>query len=167
MCLLVEWCLAHYGPLLKKRFVLLMIFVFPATQLLQHEGATYDHWSLFFFYLFSLKIFVCVTWQFLCFMFQFLICSLAFATFSVEKTLPQNRLQLSFTLVLTAVAFKSVVNSSLPRISYLTYMVGITSISFISSLWKVVPHTNMKFYVSNMISIHVICQCYLMWRYSV
>ncbi|XP_060595423.1 cys-loop ligand-gated ion channel-like isoform X3 [Ruditapes philippinarum] len=56
------------------------------------------------------------------FMITFLICSLAFATFSVEKTLPQNRLQLSFTLVLTAVAFKSVVNSSLPRISYLTYM---------------------------------------------
>lgn len=53
---------------------------------------------------------------------QFLICTLAFATFSVEKKLPQNRLQLSFTLVLTAVAFKSVVNSSLPRISYLTYM---------------------------------------------
>lgn len=56
------------------------------------------------------------------FMITFLICSLAFATFSVDKELPQNRLQLSFTLVLTAVAFKSVVNSSLPRISYLTYM---------------------------------------------
>ncbi|KAL5006072.1 hypothetical protein ScPMuIL_017230 [Solemya velum] len=56
------------------------------------------------------------------FMVTFLICSLAFATFSVDKKLPQNRLQLSFTLVLTAVAFKSVVNSSLPRISYLTYM---------------------------------------------
>ena len=55
---------------------------------------------------------------------QFLICSLAFATFSVDKGMPQNRLQLSFTLVLTAVAFKSVVNSSLPRISYLTYMVS-------------------------------------------
>ncbi|CAG5120505.1 unnamed protein product, partial [Candidula unifasciata] len=52
----------------------------------------------------------------------FLICSLSFITFSVEKDLPQNRLQLSFTLVLTAVAFKSVVNQSLPRISYLTYM---------------------------------------------
>uniref|UniRef100_K1QX27 Cys-loop ligand-gated ionic channel n=1 Tax=Magallana gigas TaxID=29159 RepID=K1QX27_MAGGI len=56
------------------------------------------------------------------FLVTFLICTLAFATFSVEKKLPQNRLQLSFTLVLTAVAFKSVVNSSLPRISYLTYM---------------------------------------------
>ncbi|XP_052827029.1 cys-loop ligand-gated ion channel-like isoform X2 [Octopus bimaculoides] len=56
------------------------------------------------------------------FMVTFLICSLAFTTFSVDKKYPQNRLQLSFTLVLTAVAFKSVVNQSLPRISYLTYM---------------------------------------------
>ncbi|XP_013085243.1 cys-loop ligand-gated ion channel-like isoform X3 [Biomphalaria glabrata] len=56
------------------------------------------------------------------FMITFLICTLSFATFSVDKWLPQNRLQLSFTLVLTAVAFKSVVNQSLPRISYLTYM---------------------------------------------
>ncbi|XP_005111291.2 cys-loop ligand-gated ion channel [Aplysia californica] len=56
------------------------------------------------------------------FMVTFLICSLSFATFSVDKKHPQNRLQLSFTLVLTAVAFKSVVNQSLPRISYLTYM---------------------------------------------
>lgn len=58
-----------------------------------------------------------------CFLFQFLICSLCFATFSVDKNRPHNRLQLSFTLMLTAVAFKSVVNQSLPKISYLTYMV--------------------------------------------
>ncbi|XP_076443972.1 cys-loop ligand-gated ion channel-like isoform X2 [Babylonia areolata] len=56
------------------------------------------------------------------FMVTFLICSLSFATFSVDKKYPQNRLQLSFTLMLTSVAFKSVVNQSLPRISYLTYM---------------------------------------------
>jgi hypothetical protein len=56
--------------------------------------------------------------------FQLLICSLSFATFSVDKSLPQSRLQLSFTLMLTSVAFKSVVNQSLPRISYLTYMVS-------------------------------------------
>ncbi len=56
---------------------------------------------------------------------QFLICSLAFATFAVDRKLPQNRLQLSFTLVLTSVAFKFVVNQSLPKISYLTYLVGL------------------------------------------
>ncbi|XP_064598221.1 cys-loop ligand-gated ion channel-like isoform X2 [Liolophura sinensis] len=56
------------------------------------------------------------------FMVTFLICSLCFATFSVDKNRPHNRLQLSFTLMLTAVAFKSVVNQSLPKISYLTYM---------------------------------------------
>ncbi|XP_013387103.1 uncharacterized protein LOC106156405 isoform X2 [Lingula anatina] len=56
------------------------------------------------------------------FLVTFLFCSLSFATFSVEYNLPQNRLQLSFTLVLTAVAFKFVINQSLPRVSYLTYL---------------------------------------------
>ncbi len=59
----------------------------------------------------------------LCFCPQFLICSLAFTTFAVGRDKPQNRLQLSFTLVLTSVAFKFVVNQSLPKISYLTYLV--------------------------------------------
>ena len=54
---------------------------------------------------------------------QFLIACLSFLTFAVKVTLPQNRLQLAFTLVLTNVAFKFVVNQSLPRISYLTYLV--------------------------------------------
>ncbi|KAI0208387.1 hypothetical protein LSAT2_006925 [Lamellibrachia satsuma] len=56
------------------------------------------------------------------FLITFLICSLSFATFAVDRRLPQNRLQLSFTLVLTSVAFKFVVNQSLPKISYLTYL---------------------------------------------
>ena len=55
--------------------------------------------------------------------FQFFISALSFATFSVSPELPQNRLQLSFTLLLTSVAFKFVINQSLPKISYLTYMV--------------------------------------------
>ncbi|XP_064646448.1 cys-loop ligand-gated ion channel-like [Lineus longissimus] len=50
------------------------------------------------------------------------ICSLGLCTFSVSVVLPQNRLQLSFTLVLTIVAFKYVINQSLPKISYLTYL---------------------------------------------
>ena len=63
---------------------------------------------------------------------QFLITSLAFATFSVQRDLPQNRLQLSFTLVLTSVAFKFVVNQSLPKISYLTYLVSLFYLMFIT-----------------------------------
>ena len=55
---------------------------------------------------------------------QFLIGALSFLTFAVDPILPQNRLQLTFTLVLTAVAFKFVVNQSLPNISYLTYLVS-------------------------------------------
>ncbi len=56
---------------------------------------------------------------------QFFISALSFATFAVSPELPQNRLQLSFTLLLTSVAFKFVVNQSLPKISYLTYMVSV------------------------------------------
>ena len=57
---------------------------------------------------------------------QFFITALAFATFAVSPELPQNRLQLSFTLMLTSVAFKFVINTHLPKISYLTYMVSKT-----------------------------------------
>jgi len=52
---------------------------------------------------------------------SFISC-LAFATFSVQPKYVHNRLQLSFTLLLTSVAFKFVVNQSLPKISYLTYL---------------------------------------------
>ncbi|VDP66146.1 unnamed protein product [Echinostoma caproni] len=53
---------------------------------------------------------------------QFFITGLSFATFAVPPERPENRLQLSFTLFLTSVAFKFVINQSLPKISYLTYM---------------------------------------------
>ncbi|VDM33964.1 unnamed protein product [Hydatigera taeniaeformis] len=52
----------------------------------------------------------------------FFITGLSFATFSVSAERPENRLQLSFTLFLTSVAFKFVINQSLPKISYLTFM---------------------------------------------
>lgn len=57
-------------------------------------------------------------------LFQTLISSLSFCTFSVDKGKPQNRLQLSFTLVLTGVAFKFVANQAIPKISYLTQLVS-------------------------------------------
>ena len=60
-------------------------------------------------------------------MFQFLIAVLSFLTFAVAAHKVENRLQLAFTLMLTTVAFKFVVGQSLPRISYLTYMVRIHS----------------------------------------
>lgn len=49
-----------------------------------------------------------------------IISSLSFATFAVNKNLPQNRLQLAFTLTLTGVTFRFVTNQQLPKISYLT-----------------------------------------------
>jgi hypothetical protein len=68
---------------------------------------------------------------------------MAFATFSVTYNLPQNRLQLSFTLLLTAVTFKWVVVRCLPTISYLTTLVKsfflyLLKINFISSKDKYV-----------------------------
>lgn len=56
------------------------------------------------------------------FLVMMFICGLAFATFSVDCRLPQNRLQLSFLLLLTTITFKFVVSQTLPRISYLTYL---------------------------------------------
>ncbi|KAK2152898.1 hypothetical protein LSH36_315g03080, partial [Paralvinella palmiformis] len=61
------------------------------------------------------------------FLVMLFICSLCFTTFTVDLTLPQNRLQLSFILLLTTITFKFVVSQTLPRISYLTYLVSINS----------------------------------------
>ncbi|KAK7116118.1 hypothetical protein V1264_001857 [Littorina saxatilis] len=71
-----------------------------------------------------------------------LISSLSLCTFAVERTLPQNRLQLSFTLVLTGIAFKFVVGQSLPKISYLTildkYILGSMALMHVVSVWHAV-----------------------------
>jgi len=40
--------------------------------------------------------------------------------FSIDCKLPQNRLQTTYTLLLTSVSFKWVINRSLPTVSYLT-----------------------------------------------
>ena len=58
------------------------------------------------------------------FLLQLLISCLSFATFAVGPDKPQNRLVLTLTLILTVVTFKFVINQSLPRISYLTYLVS-------------------------------------------
>ncbi|XP_076465747.1 cys-loop ligand-gated ion channel-like [Babylonia areolata] len=71
-----------------------------------------------------------------------LICSLSLCTFSVDRKLPQNRLQLSFTLVLTGIAFKFVVGQSLPKISYLTvldkYILGSMVLMHVVSVWHAI-----------------------------
>ncbi|CAF5197268.1 unnamed protein product, partial [Rotaria magnacalcarata] len=50
----------------------------------------------------------------------FLINACAFCIFSIPPDLPQSRLQITSTLVLTSVTFRWVVNRSLPTVSYLT-----------------------------------------------
>lgn len=61
-------------------------------------------------------------------MFQTLICATSFATFAVSRKLPQNRLQLSITLMLTAVTFRLTTNANLPKISYHTRLVSVFSV---------------------------------------
>ncbi|VDN97410.1 unnamed protein product [Rodentolepis nana] len=58
------------------------------------------------------------------FLIMFMISGLSFATFAVSPDKAELRLRLSFTLILTSVTFKYVITQSLPRISYLTYMVS-------------------------------------------
>jgi len=60
---------------------------------------------------------------------QFFISSMAFATFAVHFQKAENRLQLTFILLLTTITFKFAVNQSLPRISYLTYLVSFKLLS--------------------------------------
>ena len=50
----------------------------------------------------------------------FLITVSALTIFSVDCKLPQSRLQTTYTLLLTSVSFKWVINRQLPAISYLT-----------------------------------------------
>lgn len=58
-----------------------------------------------------------------CFWFQLLIISLTFAAFTIDYS-TADRITVTITLFLTAVAFKLVVKQSLPTISYLTYLVS-------------------------------------------
>ncbi|KAK3799495.1 hypothetical protein RRG08_052680 [Elysia crispata] len=68
-----------------------------------------------------------------------LICSLIFCTFSVSREHPTNRLQLSFTVVLTTIAFKFVTNQHLPKVSYLTvldkYILSSIVLMHLVSVW--------------------------------
>ena len=50
----------------------------------------------------------------------FLITSVSLTIFSIDCKLTPNRLQITYTLLLTSVSFKWVVNRSLPTVSYLT-----------------------------------------------
>ena len=56
---------------------------------------------------------------------QLLIVLLSFTSFAVSPDEPADRLSVTLTLLLTAVAFKFVVSQSLPTISYLTLLVSI------------------------------------------
>ena len=77
-------------------------------------------------------------------LFQILIYALSLCTFSVDVSSPSDRLSVTLTLLLTAVAFKFVVSQSLPTISYLTLLVSWYLLHFIAAfhLWSSKWRTN-------------------------
>ncbi|KAL8593913.1 hypothetical protein ACOMHN_032334 [Nucella lapillus] len=68
-----------------------------------------------------------------------IISALGFVTFAVSRKLPQNRIQLSFILVLASVTFKFAASNSVPKISYLThldrYILGNMIFTFLIAVW--------------------------------
>jgi hypothetical protein len=73
------------------------------------------------------------------------IYSLTFATFAVDYLKRENRLQLTFILLLTTIAFKNTTSSSLPRISYFTtldiYIVLSMSVLVLVCIWHAIVTT--------------------------
>jgi hypothetical protein len=69
----------------------------------------------------------------------FLIMTLALTIFSISYTAVNSRLQTAYTLLLSSISFKWVINRSLPAVSYLTYLdkYSIISVIFLSaiSIW--------------------------------
>ncbi|KAK7483882.1 hypothetical protein BaRGS_00024899 [Batillaria attramentaria] len=67
------------------------------------------------------------------------ISALSLVTFAVDRALPQNRIQLSFILVLAGVTFKFVASQAVPRISYLThldrYILTLMIFLFLVAVW--------------------------------
>ncbi|KAK3776583.1 hypothetical protein RRG08_037089 [Elysia crispata] len=76
-------------------------------------------------------------WNIICNM--AIISALSFTTFAVPRTLPQNRIQLSFILILACVTFKFAASQSVPKISYLThldrYILGSMIFLFFVAIW--------------------------------
>ncbi|XP_012946833.2 glycine receptor subunit alphaZ1 [Aplysia californica] len=68
-----------------------------------------------------------------------IISALSFVTFAVSRALPQNRIQLSFILLLAGVTFKFAASQSVPKISYLThldrYILGSMIFLFLVAVW--------------------------------
>ncbi|CAH1801807.1 unnamed protein product [Owenia fusiformis] len=56
------------------------------------------------------------------FLIMFMITSLTFVVYAIDIEVPQGRLNVNLTLLLTAVAFKFVCAQNLPTISYLTFL---------------------------------------------
>ena len=73
------------------------------------------------------------------------ISSLVFTTFTVSQQKIENRLQLSFILLLSNITFKFTINQTLPRVSYLTlmdkYIIGTMAQICLVCVWHAVLST--------------------------
>ncbi|CAF0922000.1 unnamed protein product [Adineta ricciae] len=78
-------------------------------------------------------------WNGFCLIFLITIC--AFCIFSIPPDLPQSRLQITCTLLLTSITFRWVVNRSLPTISYLTTLDKYAIISIIMLVLLCIWHS--------------------------
>ncbi|CAF0784139.1 unnamed protein product [Didymodactylos carnosus] len=78
-------------------------------------------------------------WNGFCLIFLITVC--AFCIFAIPPNLPQNRLQITCTLLLTSVTFRWVVNRSLPTISYLTTLDKYAIVSIIILVLLCVWHS--------------------------
>lgn len=89
---------------------------------------------------FATRKFMFFVWNIMIIM--LIISLLSFATFAIDRNLPQNRLQLAFTLTLTGVTFRFVANQSLPKIPYLTkldkFILFSMIFNFLVSVWHAI-----------------------------
>ncbi|CAF3513494.1 unnamed protein product [Adineta steineri] len=89
-------------------------------------------------------------WNGYCLVCLITIC--AFCTFSIPPNLPQSRLQITVTLLLTSVTFRWTVNRSLPTISYLTtldkYAIASIFILTILCIWHAIIGTIVFIYTN-------------------
>jgi hypothetical protein len=109
----------------------------------------------------------------------FLITISALTIFSVDCKMPQSRLQTTYTLLLTSVSFKWVINRQLPTISYLTSLdkYAIISIfyvcllcvwhSIVGSFWSAERAKELDFWSLIIFSAFfvVIHLCFIVWLF--
>jgi len=107
----------------------------------------------------------------------FLITASSLSVFSINSNLSQNRLQVTYTILLASISFKWVINRSLPPVSYLTFLdkysiFCILYINVLAAYHAIIAKFNAYFhqdtdvfmlimFASSFLMLHVVCYiCY-------